>query len=285
MIELIDTHQHLLYREHLTYAWSDALPELAGKNFTVRDYQNLSEGKGIAATVFMEVDAGDYHAETRFISELAKEPKNGVVGIISSCRPEMDEGFDAWLEECADLPVVGFRRILHEVPDDVSQQETFRKNIRKIGRSGKVFDMVYRADQLAIAYNLASACDETALVLDHCGVPDIAGGELKDWGAAISRLAELPHVNAKLSGVLAYCAPETASAETVRPYVEHVIESFGADRLVWGSDWPVVNLRASLPEWIDIFRELTSGLTENEQRKISRNNAARLYNLDETLLI
>ncbi len=282
MIDLIDTHQHLLYRDRLAYAWSDNLPELAGRDFTVDDYQDLTRGRGVKATIFMEVDADDHHAETRFISKVAGDQDNRIAGIISSCRPETDEGFEAWLEECADLPVVGFRRILHEVPDEVSQHETFRGNVRKIGQRGKVFDMVYRADQLGIAHDFASHCDDMILVLDHCGVPDIAGGDIDHWKTAVSKLATLPHVNAKLSGVLAYCAPGTASLDVIHPYIQHVIESFGPDRLVWGSDWPVVNLRSALPDWIDIFRELISGLSDAEQEKMCRSNAVRLYGLGQT---
>lgn len=277
MVHLIDTHQHLLYRDRLRYAWSESLPALAGQDFTVADYQQLTAGHDIAASIFMEVDAGDYRDETRFIAELAADPANRLAGIISSCRPEIDEGFDAWLEECSNLPVVGYRRILHEVPDDVSRSETFRKNVRKMGRAGKVFDMVYRADQLAIARELATACDGMSLVLDHCGVPDIAGGEMDGWKKAVTDLAALPHVNAKLSGVLAYCTPGTASLETIRPYVDHVIDSFGPDRLVWGSDWPVVNLTSALPDWIVIFRQLIAGFSPDEQAAICNGNAQRIY--------
>lgn len=279
MDHLIDTHQHLLYRNRLTYAWSDPLPALAGQDFTVADYKQLTAGHDVAASIFMEVDAGDYHGETRFISTLASDPASRIAGIISSCRPENDVGFDAWLEECSDMAVVGFRRILHEVPDDMSRSETFRQNVRKMGRNGKVFDMVYRADQLDIAFDFAAACDGMTLVLDHCGVPDIAGGEIDNWKKAITRLAGLTHVNAKLSGVLAYCAPGTASLETISPYVDHVMNSFGPDRLVWGSDWPVVNLTSALPDWIVTFRELIAGLSSDEQAAICNGNAQRIYSV------
>lgn len=277
MTKLLDTHQHLLYRDRLKYQWSDTLPALANQDFTVADYQDLTAGRGVAASIFMEVDADDYHVETRFISQLAADPNNGIVGIISSCRPEIDDGFEAWLEECSHLPVVGFRRILHEVPDDVSQGQTFRNNVRKIGESGLVFDMVYRADQLGLAGELARACENTRLVLDHCGVPDIASGEMAHWKTGIRELSQLPHVSAKISGVLAYCAPGEATLETIRPWVEHVVDCFGVDRLVWGSDWPVVNLRSTLPDWIDIFRSLIAGLEPAEQAAICHGNAERIY--------
>ncbi len=277
MIELLDTHQHLLYREKLAYDWADSLPALAERSFTITDYQALVQAKGVAATIFMEVDADDYRAETRFISDLAQDPLSKILGLVSSCRPEIDDGFDAWLEECSSLPVVGYRRMLHEVDDEVSRAETFRNNVRKIGKQGRAFDMVFRADQLSIAHDFAASCDDMALVLDHCGVPDIAGGEILAWKTAISKIAGLSHVYGKLSGVLAYCAEGSANLKTLQPYIDHMIESFGPTRLIWGSDWPVVNLKSELPEWIEIFRKSILDLSADEQEAISNLNAQSVY--------
>ncbi len=280
MTKLIDTHQHLIYRDRFNYLWSDSLPALAGKDFTVSDYQKLTADCDVAGSIFMEVDVGhDYRDETRFVAELAAEPENKLLGIISSCRPEHEGGFDAWLEECSDLPVVGFRRILHEVDDDVSRGDVFRRNVRKIGAKDLTFDMVFRADQLGIAFELASACDDMELVLDHCGVPDIAGGETDYWHQKISDIAGLPHVSCKMSGILAYCAEGNATLDAVQPYAQHVIDSFGTDRLVWGGDWPVVDLRSSLPEWIGIFQQLVSDFSEDEKSAICSGNAQRIYRI------
>ncbi len=277
MIELLDTHQHLLYRDALNYDWADELPALAGRDFTVADYQGLTQDRAVAASIFMEVDAADYQAETRFISELAKDADNGIAGLISSCRPETDTGFENWIEECSQLPVVGYRRILHEVPDEMSGAETFRANVRKIGTQGKVFDMVFRADQLGIARDLAASCDDMVLVLDHCGVPDIASGEMENWKESIRKIAELPHVFGKISGILAYCSQNSANFRAVKPYFDHMIDSFTPSRLVWGSDWPVVNLRSDLPNWIDIYRQLIADLSVDEQVAISNGNAKKIY--------
>ncbi len=281
MIKLIDTHQHLIYRDHFSYAWSDSLPLLAGRDFTVASYQRLTDGKDVAGSIFMETDAGqDYHNETRFVAELATDPANQILGIVSSCRPELDDGFEPWLDECASLPVVGFRRILHEVGDDMSRSDTFRRNVLKIGERGHVFDMVYRADQLEIAAELAKFCDDMTLVLDHCGVPDITGGEFELWSHGITSVADLPNVCCKISGVLAYCSPGNATIDAIRSYVDHVLESFGTERLVWGSDWPVVALRSELTEWIDIFRQLIAGLSEDEANAICNGNARRIYDVE-----
>lgn len=276
---LLDTHQHLLYRERIGYAWADAIPALADSDFTVQDYQALTAGAEMRPGIFMETaaDDADYQEEARMVSEIAEDGQNGIAALIASCRPEEPSTFDAWLERCAEMPVVGFRRILHEVPDAVSQSGNFRKNVRKLGAAGYTFDMVFRADQLGIGLEFARACDNTVLILDHCGAPDIQSGKLDPWRDDIAALARLPHVHCKVSGILAYCEFAKATEQAIRPYVEHVFECFGMNRLVWGSDWPVVNLTSNLPEWIRIFESLCRSLSVDEQHAIGYRNAQRIY--------
>ena len=211
------------------------------------------------------------------VAELAKAPESRLLGVIASCRPETDEGFADWLDEGPALGVVGYRRILHETSDEVSRTETFRANVRRIGARGLPFDMCFLARQLPIALELARACPDTPLVLDHCGVPDIAVGGFVPWRDRISALAAMPNVHAKLSGVLAYCAPGRATLAEVRPYVEHVIAAFGPERCLWGSDWPVVDTRADLPTWIAAFRTVLAGYSEPEQAAMAHGTASRVY--------
>lgn len=276
-MDFIDTHQHLLYRGHLTYAWTASHPALASGDFTLADYRALTAGRGVAGTLFMEVDASDYRAEARLIAGMVGT--SGLLGQIASCRPEEEEGFEAWLEECAQLHVHGLRRILHEVPDDLSRSPVFRRNLRRIGAAGLSFDIVVLARQHAVAIELLRACPDQSFVLDHCGVPDVAGGSFAPWAASLRQLAAFPNLSVKLSGIAAYCAPGTATLATIRPYVDHVIDCFGPSRIVWGSDWPVVNLRASLPDWLTMSRALIADLSPDERAAIAHGNARRIYRL------
>ncbi|OYW97830.1 MAG: hypothetical protein B7Z15_22740, partial [Rhizobiales bacterium 32-66-8] len=201
-----------------------------------------------------------------------------MLGQIASIRPEVDEGFDAWLEEAATLGTVGFRRILHVVPDEVSGAETFRKNLRKIGRAGYPFDLNLLSRQLLpVGVPLLEACPDQTVVLDHCGVPDVAAGDWEVWRAGIDRLAVFPNLVVKLSGITAYAAPGTATTALLRPYVDHLLTAFGPDRMLWGSDWPVVNLGVGLPEWIAMTGELLAGLSEGERAAIEAGTARRVY--------
>ena len=279
MISLLDTHQHLVYREKASYGWTKDIPPLAEGNFTLDDYKTLTEGLGVGGTLFMEtgVDDPDYQQETRFVKSLADNSDNGMIGLISSIRPESDEAFETWLEETIEMGVVGYRRILHVMPDDTSQSDIFRKNVRKIGVSGKTFDICFLPGQLPIACELAKACENTKLILNHCGVPDIAGNGLDPWRQDIKALAQIPNVICKLSGLMAYCAPGTSSLETIEPYVDHVLNCFGPNRMVWGSDWPVVNLAKGLPEWIAVTRKILGKLSADEASSIAYGTAQIVY--------
>jgi predicted TIM-barrel fold metal-dependent hydrolase len=280
-MDLIDTHQHLILRDRVGYAWTAEIPNLSG-DFTREDYAALVAGRGVGATIFMEtgVDDADYRTEARRVAGMVGTSVGGVAmrGQIASIRPETDAGFSDWLEEISTLGVVGLRRILHVVPDTVSHSETFRANLRRIGRAGYPFDLNFLSRQLIpVAVPLLRACPDQPFVLDHCGVPDVARGDWEVWREGVAAVAAFPNVVVKLSGITAYCAPGTASAALVRPYVDHLLHLFGPDRMLWGSDWPVVNLGAGLPGWIDITRDLLAGLSEAEQGAIARGTAQRVY--------
>jgi len=279
MLSLLDTHQHLLYRNEASYSWTNDIPPLAENNFTLDDYKNLTKELGVAGTLFMEAgaDDDDYQKETRYVQTLAENSENNMIGLISSIRPEEDKDFDLWLNETIEMGVIGYRRILHIMPNELSQTKIFRNNVRKIGDAGKTFDLCFLPSQLRVAKELAQECDNTSLILNHCGVPTIANNELDPWRQDMENLSKIPNVTCKLSGLMAYCAPGTSSYETIEPYVDHVLECFGPNRLVWGSDWPVVNLGKGLPEWIAVTRKILDKLSPDEAEAIANGTAQKIY--------
>jgi predicted TIM-barrel fold metal-dependent hydrolase len=278
VIPLLDTHQHLLYSERLPYSWTNGIPQLEGRALEYGDYLDAAAGCGIEAAVFMEsgVDEPAIADETALAESLASDPGTVINGIVAACRPE-GEGFPSFLDALRGTRVIGLRRILHVVPDEVSQGARFRENVASLAEHNLSFDLCVLARQLPLGAELVAACPETRFVLDHCGVPDIAGGEFDAWRDGIDRLAGFPSVSCKISGVLAYCDPADAGIDAVRPYVEHCIDAFGWDRVVWGGDWPVVLLTSSLREWAGITRELVAGEPEENQRKLFHENAQRIY--------
>jgi predicted TIM-barrel fold metal-dependent hydrolase len=273
---IIDTHQHLIYPYTGLYSWTHGLDALDGKPFHIEEYRRLAQPAGIVGSIFMEASPDDWRAEFAHIAQLASQPESGMVGIVANCRPE-EEGFEQYLESIRTEKLVGLRRICHTEHDDLSRQPRFAQNVRHVGTLGLTFDLCFLARQLGIALELARKCPGTQFVLDHCGVPDIAGGIMDSWRSAIRDVAALPNVACKISGVLAYCGPGNATEQAVRPWVEHCIACFGWDRLVWGSDWPVCNIRSSLTDWVEISRQIVQSASEEEQAKLFQKNALHLY--------
>lgn len=281
MTNLIDTHQHLVYPDIARYSWTDGIAALANRAFTLDDYRAAAGGASIVGTLFMEVavDDPDTEAETRHIAGLASDPANDILGLIATARPETDDGFADWLDTAKSLGSVGIRRVLHVVDDEMSRSETFRANVRRIGAAGMTFDMCFLSRQLPIARDLAAACPETRMILNHCGVPDIAGGGLDPWRADMRALAERDNVTCKLSGLLAYCAPDKSDHAAIAPYVDHVLEVFGPSRMVWGSDWPVVDLGGGLSKWLDVTDRILADLSRDEADRIGSGTAREVYGL------
>jgi predicted TIM-barrel fold metal-dependent hydrolase len=272
---IIDTHLHLVYLDKFSYPWLDGAPALR-QQFTAERYLAEAEGLGIEGALHMEVDVAesDIEAETRFVTSV--NPK--VIGAIAAGRPEHTD-FVAQLDTLASIKgVKGIRRILHTQPDELSQSPLFAQNVRRLAGKRLVFDLCVRADQLAIGQALVTKCPDVQFVLDHCGVPDIAGAGFDPWRVGITAISKLPNVAAKVSGIIAY-AGANPSAAILRPYIEHIIDSFGWDRVVWGSDFPVCTLTANLTKWVGITNEVIAGASASEQAKLLSENARRIYRI------
>ncbi|MGJ8638424.1 MAG: amidohydrolase family protein [Opitutaceae bacterium] len=280
-IPIIDTHQHLVYSDQWPYSWTDGVPALAGKQFQYGDYLKAIEGTGIASSVFMETSPDDPHwlEETKYVDALSREPDSMIQGVIANCRPEED-GFSGYLDSISDLNIKGLRRFLHAAPEGTADSRHFIPNLKQLSARELSFDLCVFEKQLPLAGSLARACPEVQFVLDHCGVPEIQGGDFKSWAAGIKELSRVDNLACKISGIYAYCAEGQATVETVRPYVEHCIESFGWDRVVWGSDWPVVLMTSSIRNWVAATREIISTEDAGNQAKLLNGNAVSIYNLN-----
>ncbi len=276
---IVDTHLHLINKSALTYPWLASVPAL-DRDFLYATYEADARRVGIEAALHMEVDVdpGEMERETSEVRQLSQKPGSLLKGAIAACRPEED-GFAAYLErQQADPLVKGFRRVLHVMPDELSEGAIFRENIRRLGGSRFTFDLCVLPHQIPNAIALADLVPDLQFVLDHCGVPDIRNGAEHPWRDHMSEIARRPNVIAKISGVVAY-ADQSWSVETLRPYVEHTIAAFGWDRIVWGSDWPVCTLGGDLATWVAATHALLNGCSLDERTKLLSANARRIWNL------
>jgi len=276
-MRLLDTHQHLWDLRQFPYSWCAGIPAL-NRSFLPADYAAAAAGLDITKTVFMEGDVDEPHAlaEARHVQALTdRHPL--IAGIVASGRPEHD-GFRVHLEQLAQLPRVrGLRRVLHTQPDGLSRQPRFAANLRLLAEFGLTFDLCVLARQLPVGLALVRECPGVTFVLDHCGVPDVKARALDPWREHIRQLAALPNVVCKISGLVVYADPATWSVDDLRPWVEHVLEQFGWDRVVWGGDWPVCTLAAPLARWVEAIRALTGSASAEQQAKLFHRNAERIY--------
>ncbi len=283
---MIDTHQHLISPDRFTYAWAADVPQLQGA-FTLDTYQELACDAGIEGSLFMEVDVAPAESagEARFFCELAMDPVNRILGVIAGARPEAEAGFEEHLDAITHPKLKGIRRVLHTQPDTLSTTAHFRANLRILGQRGLPFDLCMRQDQHARALDLIRACPGTQFILDHCGVPEVAANDapagegFQAWRQSILRLGGESNLCGKLSGLTTYAADSQRNAKALQPYIDTMLEAFGPTRLVWGGDWPVVNLGSGLPRWCELTRELIAPLTPEEQQMILSANARRIYAL------
>lgn len=276
----IDTHQHLIYPESFVYEWTAGVPELAGQAFTLDDYRTASAGCGITGTLFMEVDvpASRSGAEAEFFCKLAEDPASRILGVIASGRPEHD-GFERYIESIRHPRLVGLRRILHTQPDELSAGSQFRRHVGLLGKAGLTFDICALARQLPLATALVDACPDTQFILDHCGNPDIASGQLNPWANDLRELSRRPNVACKISGIIVNADPNNLTPAAFRPFVEQVIDCFGWDRVIFGGDWPVCNLTADLPTWVSILDEILASADPADRARLDHLNAVRIYHL------
>ncbi len=277
---ILDTHLHLIDRGALNYPWLADVPAL-NRDFLLERYQAEAFRCGIGAALHMEVDvaADQIEAETRQVGRLAQRLKSPLVGAISACRPERAD-FPAFLERQLANPLVkGFRRVLHVVPDEMSLSPVFRANVARLAGTGRPFDLCVRPDQIDKAIALIDLCPDVQFVLDHCGAPKIKEREEHPWRERIAEMARRPNVAVKISGVVAYAEAQAWTLDDIRPYIEHAILSFGWDRVVWGSDWPVCTLTASLSIWVAATHAIVKGCSLDERARLFRGNATRIWRL------
>ena len=298
MLPIVDTHQHLWNLAQFALPWLEgAGMEPLRKNHLLSDYLAAAEGTGIARTVYMEVDvaAAQRIAEAEFVAGLCNADGNPMAGAVIGGSPG-EEGFRAYIDRFKDNDFIkGIRLVLH-VPDaEPGQclQEGFVRDVQYLGEVGLSFDLCLRPSELGDAVGLVDQCPGTRFIVDHCGNadPQVVNGAAghdptnpfshtkEQWQRDMATLGVREQVACKISGIVAR-APAGWSTDALVPTVNHCLDSFGPDRVVFGGDWPVCNMGASLGVWVAALREIVSGRPEEEQAKLLAGNAERLYGLE-----
>jgi L-fuconolactonase len=272
---IIDSHQHVWDPAARAQPWlesDDALAPLR-RRFAIDDLAPQAAAAGVTATVIVQTVTEP--GETPELLELAvAEPLvAAVVGWTDLTGPDVA----AELIRLSHLPggryLTGIRHpLLTEPAPDWLDRPDVRRGLSAVAAAGMCFDLVLQPGQLPAAVAAAAAVPELTFVLDHLG--NVAVGEPFDgaWAAAFTALAALPNTACKLSGILG-----EASTADIRPYFDLALESFGPDRLMFGSDWPVCTLAASYATVVAAAAQLTASLSAPERQLIFADTASRIY--------
>jgi L-fuconolactonase len=182
----------------------------------------------------------------------------------------------------AKMPLArGVRRLIQGHADEPGWclRPAFVEGVRLVAAHGLHFEICIYHPQMNDAAELVRRCPEVSFVLDHIGKPGIRDGLAEPWRRELRDLAALPNVVCKLSGVITEADYRSWSYDQIAPYMSHVIDTFGFDRLMFGGDWPVLELAATYPEWVAAVDRVTAGAAEGDLRKLYRDNAIRIYRL------
>jgi predicted TIM-barrel fold metal-dependent hydrolase len=287
---IIDTHQHLWDLGRFRLPWLKNKPSLA-KNYLMADYLAATADLGkfgdrpakIVKTVYMEVDVdpAQQPAEAEYVLGICKKGDTPMAAAVISGRPASDE-FAKYLDRFKGNPhLKGVRQVLHvdETPPRYCLDPKFIRGIRLLGERGLSFDLCMRARELPDAAALIGACPETRFILDHCGNANVQEKDHTQWKKDMEAVARRKNVVGKVSGIVASAKPGQWTADDLAPIVQHTLEVFGPDRVMFGGDWPVCTLAASFAQWVDALRGIVSGRPAEQQRQLFHDNAARFYGL------
>jgi len=278
---IIDTHVHFWDPRALRYPWLEQIPAL-GRPFVPDDYDAATSGLPIEKLVVVECDCdrsqGD--RELKHFEALAKSDPR-IAGIVAFVDLTRGADVERTLEAASGSPrVKGIRHNIQGEAPGFALQPTFVDAVRKVGARGFVFELCVTHDQLGDVIELVGSCPDTRFVLDHCAKPAIRDLSHEPWGVNIARLAERENVVAcKISGLLTEADHRRWRVEDVIPYAMHASDCFGASRVMYGSDWPVVTLAGEYLDWLDLTQRLTSSWTDEDRSAFYRDNAVRVYGL------
>ena len=281
MTRLIDTHVHLWTPESAPIDWlsGTALPREADP----AAFAEASAGIEVEAFIAVEaaVRAGFHMTEASWLQSLALS-ESRLQGIVAHAPLERGALVAANLKDLAALPLVkGVRRLLQDDPDPaLCLREGFLEGLRLLPAHGLHFEICVYHRQLEAAVEMVRLCPEVDFVLDHIAKPGIRLGLVEPWHTLMRRLAKLPNVTCKLSGVATEADPDAWTEAGLRPYIDHAIDVFGPARTMFGGDWPVSTRAIAYPRWVEIALNALEGYGAEEVRQILRGTARRVYRLE-----
>ncbi|MBB2892991.1 amidohydrolase family protein [Flexivirga oryzae] len=275
----IDAHHHVWDLAVRDQPWTKELP-LLRRSFSYDELAPALRAHDIDGTVVVQTVCVPQETPELLALAAATPAVAGVVGWTDLEAADVAEQLAAVRGGSGGDRLVGIR---HQVQEESDPQWLARPAVRRglaaVAGAGLVYDLVVRADQLPMVLDAVRAVPQLGFVLDHGGKPPIASGALDPWRSQLRELAGCPNVAVKLSGLATEAQPPSLDPKTLRPYAETLLETFGADRTMFGSDWPVCLLAGSYDEAIGTAVQFTQDLSPDERADVFGGTAVRTYRL------
>lgn len=273
----IDSHQHFWHYNPGEFGWINDQMSVIRKDFLPADLKVELDKTGFDGSI--AVQARQHLEETAWLLELASNHNfiRGVVGWVDLCSTELTKQLELL---SANKKLVGVRHVIHDEPDDnFMLRPDFLKGIEQLQKYGLTYDILIFPKHLPNTLQFVKAFPDQVFILDHIAKPDIKNQVFTPWKENIEKLAKFPNVHCKLSGMVTEADWKSWKEEDMIPYLEIVLENFGFERVMIGSDWPVCKVAGQYGKVMDIVRNFIQNLSVAEQRAILGENAQRIYNI------
>ncbi len=273
---VIDAHHHFWCYNPEEYGWIDDSMAKLRRDFLPHDLQAEIEAVGVDGVI--SVEARQSLAETRWLCEMAAEHSfvKGVVGWVP-LTGDVKEHLGT-LSHCHTLKAV--RHLVQDEPDDqFVLRDDFNRGIDALGDFWLAYDLVIQERHLPPSIEFVDRHPYQTIILDHLGKPRVRDGHLEPWATNIQKLAERENVYCKLSGLATEADWQHWTEPDLKPYWEVILQAFGPQRLMFGSDWPVCLLAVEYRSWYDLCRRFVAELSPAEQARIFGGTAIEAYRI------
>jgi len=273
---VIDSHVHFWKYNKKVYPWIDDSMKLIQKDHLPGLFELTRKRNNIDGCIAVQADQSE--VETKFLAELAKTYSfiRGVVGWTNLKAPDLIRKLD----ELRSYPSVkGLRHIVQSEADDFLYDPAFRSGISQLPAYDLTYDVLIYPRQLKAAVDFVSAFPNQVMILDHCAKPVIRNNEIDEWAAGIRDLASNKNLSCKLSGLLTEAKWNQWSPAEFYPYLDVVFDAFGTDRLLYGSDWPVMLVSGMYVQWKSMLEKYMEKFLPEEREAVFGLNAERIYKI------
>jgi L-fuconolactonase len=275
-MKIIDTHQHFWSYDPKIHDWINEDMKVIRKDFLPADLAPILKENNVDGCIAVQADQTD--TETQILIREANQNSfiKGVVGWVNLKDKEIEEKLEEYLNE---TNLKGFRHIIQAEPKGFMLDASFQKGLSALAKYNYTYDLLIYETQLAEANTLIKQLPELPIVIDHIAKPNIKKGDSDDWKKEIKAIAQYPNLYCKISGMATEAHWDTWTMDTLKPYIDTVVEAFGTERIMFGSDWPVCLVASSYEKWLKGLQNYFNTFSISEQEAFFANNAINFYKL------